>query len=320
MHLIRGLQRWQNTEGCVATIGNFDGVHLGHQAIFKTLKEHAEQQQLPSTVISFAPLPIEFFSPDTAPGRLHGLRNRVQAMRQQRIDRLLLLKFDDAFAKQSAAHFIQHTLVDVLKIKHLIVGDDFRFGRDRGGDFQSLQEAGERFGFSVAQSPTVLLENERVSSTRVRHHLNAGELTEAQALLGQPYRISGRVIHGEKVGRQLGFPTANVALHRHRPPLRGVFAVVATDAETGKAYGAVANLGERPTVGGRKLLLEVHMLDCEAELYGHHLHIDFLQNLRGEVKFDSLDALKAAIANDADNARHILNDTANLTKLANRIH
>lgn len=320
MQLIRGLQRWRTVPGCVATIGNFDGVHLGHQAIFTKLKTAASEQQLISTVISFEPLPVEYFSPDKAPGRLHGFRNRVRAMQAQGIDRLMLLAFDKAFSDQSADAFIRKTLVETLKVRHLIIGDDFRFGADRSGDYATLQQAGKEFGFGVSQAPTVLLEEERISSTRVRQQLQLCDLPQVNALLGAPYCISGRVIHGEKVGRQLGFPTANVALKAHNPPLRGVFAVVAHDAESNKSFGAVANLGERPTVGGRKLLLEVHMLDCDAALYGHHLHVNFIAHLRGEVKFDSLDALKSAIANDAAQARRILSDMPSLTTLSNRLH
>jgi len=320
MHLIRGLHRWQDNGACVATIGNFDGLHLGHQAMLKQLVELAAQYKLPACVISFEPLPREFFSADSPPARLHGFRDRIQCIAEQGVDRLLLLDFNKALATQKADDFIKQVLVDTIGVRHVLIGDDFRFGLDRAGDFALLEQHAAEGNFTVEQYDTISVAGGRVSSTRVRNHLAAGELAAAAELLGHPYRISGRVIHGEKVGRQLGFPTANIALGNHRPPLRGVFAVVAHDLTTGNSYAAVANLGERPTVGGRKLLLEVHALDCDVELYGHHLQIDFLEFVRSEQKFDSLDALKQAISNDSDTASRILNGNTELTYLSNRIH
>ena len=256
--------------------------------------------------MSFEPLPREFFMGDAAPGRLQGLRDRVASIAACGIDRLLLLQFDTALAQQDAAAFVTSTLVETLQVRHLLIGDDFRFGARRQGDFALLQQQASRHGYVLEQSATVNVDGLRVSSSRVREALGQSDLDAARQLLGRPYRISGRVIHGEKVGRQLGFPTANVNLQRHRPPLRGVFAVEATDTLTGEHYPAVANLGERPTVGGRKLLLEVHALDSSPELYGHHLQVDFLHHIRGEQRFGSLDELKAQIALDADTAREML--------------
>jgi riboflavin kinase/FMN adenylyltransferase len=200
----------------------------------------------------------------------------------------LLLRFDQHLADQSPEDFINSVFVQTLGVIHLVVGDDFRFGHKRQGDITLLQAAGEQHGFDVEQVPTVLRDNIRISSSEIRAHLAAGRLDDAANMLGRPYTISGRVIHGEKVGRQLGFATANVALGSLRPPARGVFAVQALHCETGKRYPAVANLGERPTVGGRKLLLEVHCLDCQLELYGQHLQVEFQHYLRGEQKFGSL--------------------------------
>jgi len=320
MHLIRGLNRWPAISGCVATIGNFDGIHRGHQAILEQLVDASKAKGLPSCVISFMPLPHEFFSGDKAPARLHGFRDRVQGIAGLGVDRLLLLPFDKTQSMQSADDFIKSVLVDTLSVKHLFVGDDFRFGHQRQGDFALLRERGEQMGFSVDQNPTVLEDGERISSTRIREQLSSNNLNAAKLLLGHQYRISGRVIHGEKVGRQLGFATANVALGSHSPPLRGVFAVVANDLTTGLKYAAVANLGERPTVGGRRLLLEVHMLDTAIDCYGHHLAIDFLEFIRAEQKFDGLEALKQAISKDSDTARRILFGNPELTSLSNDIN
>lgn len=306
MQLIRGLERWTDNVPTVATIGNFDGVHLGHQAMFNALTEAATQTSLPSVVVSFDPLPHEYFSPETAPPRLQGLRDRVESISLAGIDRLLLLHFDQSLARQSADDFIQELLVERLKVQHLVVGDDFCFGARRQGNHAMLQAAAEKHGFSLQQSPTLSLGGDRVSSTRIREHLSRGELDDAARLLGRAYRICGRVIHGEKMGRQLGFNTANVSLGNHRTPLRGVFAVWAHHLESGQRFAAVANLGERPTIGGRRLLLEVHALDQNVHWYGHHLAIDFLSQLRQEQRFDSLDALKAQIGRDADAARELM--------------
>lgn len=312
MHLIRGIRNWPASTATVATIGNFDGVHLGHQSMFRRLKQISSDRSLPATVISFEPLPHEYFSRESAPGRLQGLRDRVASIASCGIDRLLLLKFDEFLAAESAEDFIQRVLVDCVSVSHLMIGDDFRFGHQRLGNVDTLRTAGEQHGFGVSSSETICVDDKRVSSSLTRQMLHTGDLHGAARLLGRLYRISGRVIHGEKVGRQLGFPTANVALKGQRPPLSGVFAVNAFDNDStspDEPLPAVANLGERPTVGGRKLLLEVHLLDRDAELYGHHLSIDLISHIRGEQRFGSLDELKAQIARDADSARAALADS-----------
>ena len=306
MQLIRGLNRWPNTTDSVITIGNFDGVHLGHQAIFASLRSVADTHRLPATVISFEPLPHEYFMPLAAPARLQGLRDRFRSIEAAGMDRLLLLKFDRDFAAQSAEDFIQDILVDKLRARHLLIGDDFQFGHKRRGTVDMLLAASKVHGFTLQQTPTCVHDEHRVSSTRVRKHLCNGELEAAAALLGRPYSISGRVVHGEKIGRQLGFPTANVFLGLFKPALRGVFATWAHDLERGTRHAAVVNLGERPTMGGRKLLLEVHLLDTSAELYGHHLAVDFIAQLRHEQRFSSMNELKAQIARDADAARELM--------------
>ena len=306
MQLIRGLKNWPDAIDTAITIGNFDGAHLGHQAMFDEVVRTAQERQLTSTVISFEPLPHEYFVTQSAPSRLQGLRDRYNSIKASGIDRLLLLDFDHDFAAQTADDFVDKVLIDILHTRHMVIGDDFRFGHRRRGTFELLEAASHSHGFTLQQSPTCISGNQRISSTRIREHLHNGELDEAATLLGRPYRISGRVIHGDKIGRQLGFPTANVALGTHRPALRGVFAAWAHDEDTGRRHAAVANLGERPTVGGRKLLLEVHLLDADEQLYGHHLAIDFLDRLRHEQRFASLDELKAQIARDADAARELM--------------
>ncbi|MCL4132024.1 UNVERIFIED_CONTAM: hypothetical protein GTU68_061225 [Idotea baltica] len=288
--------------------------------MLKQLTNTASAQSIASCVISFEPLPQEYFAGDQSPARLDGFRDRVQNIASQGVDYFLLLRFDERQATQQAEHFIEQVLVKKLKAKHILVGDDFHFGHKREGDFSTLQTLSHAHGFIAQQYDTISMDDQRVSSTRIRKALNAGNLEQASILLGRNYAISGRVVHGEKVGRQLGFPTANIALKQHRPPLRGVFAVVAHDQNTNKSYAAVANLGERPTVGGRRLLLEVHVLDSDVSLYGHHLKIDFHEFIRGEKKFDSLDALKTAITDDSDTASRILNGNPKLTFLSNRIH
>ncbi len=320
MRLIRGLQRWRETGPCVVSIGNFDGVHRGHQAMLQQLNTIAKEHNLPSCVISFEPTPQEFFSPDQSPARLNGFRDRVQSIAAEQCDNLLLLTFDEAQSRQSAEDFVKKVLVETIKVRHVQVGDDFRFGYQRAGDINLLHKLGQEHGFTASAHDTFSIDGKRVSSTLVRKHLGAGKLSEAADLLGHPYRITGRVIHGEKVGRQLGFPTANITLRQHRPPLRGVFAVVAHDKTSGQSYPGVANLGERPTVGGRKLLLEVHMLKHDIDVYGHHIQVDFMEFVRSEQKFDSLDALKEAISNDSDTALAQLKGNPQLTYLFNRIH
>ena len=303
MQIIRGLYNLKpHHQGCVATIGNFDGVHLGHQAVLGQLAERANELGLPLTVVTFEPQPQEYFCPDQSPPRLTRLREKVQALRRYAVDRLLVLRFDRAFSQQSPEAFIQNLLVNGLGVKYLVVGDDFRFGKDRAGDFAMLQAAGCEHGFEVVHMHTFVLDGERVSSTRVRLALAAGDLNGAEKLLGRVYRMSGRVAHGDKKGRDIGFPTANIHLHRMATPLRGVFAVELYGV-SGEPLPGVANLGTRPTVDGLRTLLEVHLFDFEGDLYGAQVHVEFLHKLRDERRFASFDELKAQIALDAQEAR-----------------
>lgn len=303
MELIRGLHNLTpRHRGCAATIGNFDGVHLGHQAVLGQLAQKASELGLPATVIVFEPQPQEYFHPDAAVPRLTRLREKLQALRRFGVERVLCLRFDDTLASMPPDEFIRRILMEGLGVRYLVVGDDFRFGRGRKGDFTLLQEAGKKHGFPVVPMLTFNIDDARVSSTRVRAALAAGDLAGAEKLLGRPYRMSGRVAHGAKRGRTIGIPTANVYLHRKATPVKGVYVaeVFGLDQEP---LHAVANVGTRPTVGGTRGILEVHLLDFDQQIYGRYVHVNFLHKLRDEKRFDSLDELKRNIHLDIDHAR-----------------
>lgn len=303
MELIRGLHNLSaRHRGCVATIGNFDGVHLGHQAVLGHLAEKAEEFGVPTTVITFEPQPQEYFAPDNAIPRLTRLREKLLALRRFSVDRVLCLSFNRALAQMPAEDFIRQILVEGLGIRYLVVGDDFRFGAGRCGDFAMLRAAGERYGFQVANLHTFALDSARVSSTRIREALAHGDMEVAEQLLGRPYRMCGRVAHGDKRGRTIGFPTANIFLHRKASPISGVFAVELFGI-AGEPLRGVANVGVRPTVEGLRPLLEVHLFDFSDDLYGRHVHVDFLHKLRDERRFESFEALKEQILLDAQRAR-----------------
>jgi riboflavin kinase/FMN adenylyltransferase len=303
MELIRGAHNLRpGHRGTVATIGNFDGLHLGHQAVLGQLAEKGAELCLPTTAISFEPLPREYFQGDNAPPRLQRFRDKLLAMRRFSVDRLLCLRFDAALASQEAQAFVRELLVQRLGVRYLVVGDDFRFGRDRAGDFDLLSELGARHDFQVAHMHSFQVDGTRVSSTRIRDALGGGDMDTAQKLLGRPYRLSGRVAHGDKRGRQIGFPTANLRLGPRPLAVRGVYAVEVFGLDHEPVYG-VANVGKRPTVNGTQNRLEVHLFDVDADLYGRHLHVDLLARIRDEQRFESLDALKAQIARDAQQAR-----------------
>jgi riboflavin kinase/FMN adenylyltransferase len=292
--------------GCVATIGNFDGVHLGHQAVFAALQARARDQELPSIVITFEPQPLEFFRPEQAPARLTRLREKIEAIAACGIDRVLLIRFNRAFAAIDARDFVRQTLIGKLGIHHLYVGDDFRFGRGRGGDFDLLRSMGGTHGFGVESLDTVACDGKRVSSTRIREALQRGDLEHAAHCLGRRYRICGRVAHGHKRGRTIGFPTMNVPLLRRSTPLRGVFAVEVHGLGE-RALPGVANIGNRPTLeGDDRFLLEVHLFDIDADLYGRQVEVDFVERIRDEHRFESFDALRAQIQHDVVQARQIL--------------
>ncbi|GGY79516.1 bifunctional riboflavin kinase/FAD synthetase [Marinobacter zhanjiangensis] len=310
MRLIRGLKNLKLlsrrddfilSQGCVATVGNFDGVHLGHQTILEQVKEKAEALGVPSVVMVFEPQPREFFQGDEAPPRLTGFRQKFEAILSYGVDCVLCLKFDENFRSYSGMGFIEDVLIDGLKVHHLVVGDDFRFGCDRAGDFRLLNQVGERAGFSVENTRTVTVDGDRVSSTRIRHALQENNLSLAGRLLGHPYTIRGRVVYGRQLGRTIGAPTVNIMLGR-LAPLRGVY-VVDVELPDGRHRDGVANIGLRPTVDGRQPSLEVHLLDFAGTLYGQRIAVTFRQPLRDEIKFDSIDELKDQIARDLDDAR-----------------
>lgn len=303
MEFIRGLHNLKPEHpACVATIGNFDGVHLGHQAVLGQLAEAAGRLGLPTVVISFEPQPQEFFGAAADAPRLTRLREKLLALSRYSVDRVLCVPFNQALAAWSAQQFIQRLLVDGLAVKYLVVGDDFRFGHQRRGDYSMLKQAGEQHGFPVVSMHSFEVDGARVSSTRVRQALAKGELRTAEKLLGRSYRMSGRVARGDQLGRQLGFPTANIHLHRQATPLRGVFAVEMFGIK-GEPIPGVANIGMRPTVDGTRSLLEVHLFDFDTDIYGEYVEVVFLHKLRDEVRFASLDALKQQIALDAESAR-----------------
>jgi riboflavin kinase/FMN adenylyltransferase len=310
MELIRGLHNLRPSHhGCVATIGNFDGVHLGHQAVIGQLAEKADALGLPAAVITFEPQPREYFLPQFSPPRLTRFREKIEALRRYAVRRVLCLAFNRKLAEMPAEEFIRRILVDGLGVKYLVVGDDFRFGRDRQGTFKHLQDAGEEFGFQVVNMHTFSVEGERVSSTRVRLALEQGQLDEAVRLLGRDFRMSGRVAHGEKLGRKLGFPTANIFLHRKASPLQGIFVVEVYGLDK-EPWPGVASLGTRPTVDGTRTILEVHLFDFDEQIYGRHIQVSFLHKLRDEEKYDSLSALKVQIQKDVDDAHAYFENSA----------
>lgn len=329
MELIRGLQNLHSRHvGCVLTIGKFDGVHLGHQAVIRKVLVKARELGVPSSVMVFEPQPEEVFSPDTAPARLTKLREKYLLLRELGLERLICARFDKKFASQSAEHFIESLLVDKLGVKYLVVGDDFRFGKGRVGDFAMLQAAGERFGFEVVDTRSLMLAECRVSSSAIREALEKDDLPTVASYLGRHYSISGKVIHGQKRGRGIGFPTANLPLHRCNSPVSGVYAVVVSvpeesslneEAQSGQRkttlYHGVANIGHRPTVNGTKPQLEVHIFDFEGWLYGKNLSVEIRHKIREEKKFESFEALKDQIALDAGTAKTWLQQHVPLTKI-----
>lgn len=289
------------------TIGNFDGLHLGHKAMLARLQDVARTRGLPSCVLSFEPHPREFFAPEQAPARLSSLREKAECLQQLGIDRLHVFRFDRAFSALTADAFIEQVLGRTLQARYVLVGDDFRYGAKRAGDFALLESLGRPLGFDAEFLPTVEIAGERASSTAVRNALAAGQLEHAARLLGRPYSISGRVVHGDKLGRDIGFPTANIQLRHNRPPLMGIFAVE-LHGLNGAPLAGVASLGKRPTVKSPDAVpvLEVHLFDFNADIYGRRVRVSFLHKLRDEEKYPDLDSLVAQIKRDVDNAKHYL--------------
>jgi len=288
----------QASSSRVLAIGNFDGLHLGHRALLERLTAEARQHGLPPAVMTFEPHPRELFSPEQAPARLTSLREKLALLESCGIEEVFLLHFSRKLAGLTAEEFIERVLVRGLAVRHLMIGDDFRFGKGRAGDFAMLQAAGQQHGFGVEAMHTIEIDGERVSSSAVRDALGAGDLEHAARLLGRPYSISGRVVHGGKIGRKLGFPTANIQLKRKRVALTGVFAATLSGIDKRQLPGA-ASLGVRPTLGaGLQPVLEVHLFDFDREIYGAHVSVHLLHKLRDEARYDSFEALTSQIARD----------------------
>ncbi|MEO8441045.1 MAG: bifunctional riboflavin kinase/FAD synthetase [Betaproteobacteria bacterium] len=285
------------------TIGNFDGVHLGHQAMLAHLTDAARQLGVPPCVMTFEPHPREFFAPDQAPTRLTSLREKLELLERFGVDRVYVRRFDFEFAKTMPEDFIERILRRGLDARWILVGDDFRFGARRAGDFAMLKQAAGGGAFDVHAMSSVMTDGVRISSTAVRAALAAGDMRRAQHLLGRPYSISGRVVRGDQIGRKLGFPTANVLMKHNRPALSGIFAVDVHGLGADPLRGA-ASLGVRPTITNiPQPCLEVHLLDFSRDIYGAHLQVDFLHKLRDEEKYADVETLKRAIGNDVANTR-----------------
>ena len=306
MELVRGLHNVDRAaRGCVLTIGAFDGIHRGHQEMIRVVRTIAATQRLPAALLSFEPTPREFFAKGTPPARLTRFREKYEALRRYGVERFVCLRFDSSLRSMSAEDFIGQVLVDALGARHIVVGHGFKFGRNMAGNIDLLRAAGPAAGFAVTEVPPFEIDGERVSSSLIRAALQAGDLELATRLLGRSYRMTGRVVEGAKLGRKLGFPTANLLPQRRATPLAGVFAVRVSGGGLQNAPG-VASLGTRPAVNGKELLLEVHVFDFEGDLYRQHLHVDFIARLRDEVWFPDVDQLVQQMNLDAARAREIL--------------
>jgi len=306
MELIRGKHNLTDRlQGSVITMGNFDGMHLGHQALLHKVEEVGKQLKLPTVLITFEPQPKEFFAKRQTVPRLMRLREKCVVLQGYAIDYVLCLRFNQSLANLSAEDFVKQILIDQLGVKAIIIGDDFCFGAKRAGNLALLKKCGERYNFQAIAVPTVIFKKERVSSTRVRHALQVGDMKLVHELLGRPYCLCGKVVYGEQRGRDLGFPTANINLHRELVPLSGVFVIRALGLGD-KPYDGVANVGIRPTFNGTRVLLEVYLFDFNAEIYGHQLQVEFLHKLRDEVRFDSVEKLIKQIRQDVIDAKKVL--------------
>jgi riboflavin kinase/FMN adenylyltransferase len=306
MELVRGLHNISaRHRGCVLTVGNYDGVHLGHQQMIGALKVRAAEFRAAATVLVFEPSSKEFIDPDGAPPRLTRWREKYLALKSQGVERLVTLRFDECMRAMTPQSFVDELIVARLGTRHMVVGDDFRYGSKACGTIDTLRAAGEAHGFGVEQMAPFLFDGVRVSSTAVRERLEYADYAGAARLLGRPYRMTGRVAPGLKLGRELGFPTANLRLMRRKSPVWGILAVW-THGIDSRPLPGVASLGTRPTVNGTEPLLEVHVFDFAGDLYGRAIEVEFVAKLRDEVKFDSLDAMTVQMQIDAARARDVL--------------
>lgn len=299
MELIRGLHNLRpRHRNCVATLGAFDGVHLGHQAVIRQLQARGRELGLPTVVISFEPLPREYLCPLEAPARLMSFREKCVVMARLGVDQMLRIRFNEELSAMRPQAFIDRVFVEGLGVRHLVLGDDFRFGRGREGNYEMIAAQGARYGYRAETTDTFTLDGERVSSTRIRKALADADFALAERLLSRPYSIAGKVVYGRQLGRELGFPTANLQLHRLRSPLSGVYVVRVSGAGLHGVSG-VANVGTRPTVNESiRANLEVHLLEGRPNLYGRHIDVTFLHKLREEQRFPSVDVLREQIAAD----------------------
>jgi len=308
MQLIRGLHNLQKQSGCVLTIGNFDGIHTGHQKIIKRVVEKARKLKLPSLVVSFSVTPESFFGRPKA--RLSSFRDKHLFLKSMGVDQHLLIRFNSSFSQTSAKSFVENVLVEKLKVKHCFIGDDFHFGKDRLGNYELLEKLSKSNNFFVEKIGRVSFKNQRVSSSAVRQCLSFGDFSLAEKLLGRPFAISGRVFHGDKKGRTIGFPTINVGISRRQSPVLGVFNVLVEINK--KSYSGVCNVGKRPTVGGEKILLEVFIFDFNREIYGERVTVVFKHKSREELKFASLEELKLQITKDVENGKRYFKSSITL--------
>lgn len=313
VELVRGLSNLASRRrGAAVSIGNYDGVHRGHQTVLRELVRRARALKVPATVVVFEPTPQEFFAPASPPARLMRFSEKVRTLAEHGVERIVCLRFNRHLADMSPETFVERILVNGLGVRYLVVGDDFRFGQGRRGDFTLLQQAGAVHGFEVQDTGTLLADGERISSTRIRQALADGDMEQAAAMLGRPFALGGHVLYGARLGRKLGFPTANIALHRRTVPVRGIF-VARIGGIDDKPRTGVAYVGSRPAVGGTSALLEVFVFDFDAELYGRRLQVELLHRLRDDAHFASLDALQSQIQKDVSAAHRWLQQGENST-------
>ena len=307
MELIRGLHNLKSLSGCVLTIGNFDGVHVGHQEILKKLVKKAKELGLPSLVISFSVTPETFFGRPKA--RINNFRDKHLLLESLGVDKHLLIRFNKSFSELRAAEFVNKVLVEKTGVRYCFVGDDFRFGKDREGGFSMLKKMSLEHNFALQKINGVSIGGLRVSSSEIRKMLTKGDFKSAETFLGRPFSISGKVAHGAQIGRTIGFPTANIGIKRRLSPVLGVYSVHIEHSS--KTYTGVCNVGKRPTLGGTKTLLELFVFDFDQEIYGENVNVIFRQKCRNEIKFGSFDELKKQIEKDVEKSRGFFNDLLN---------
>jgi riboflavin kinase/FMN adenylyltransferase len=314
MDVFDDLQKLQaNYSNCVATIGKYDGIHRGHQLILNKVKQRAAELELPSLVILSEPQPEEFFNADQAPARLFSFADKVYFLKKQGLDLVYKMHFDKALSELSAEVFVEKVLHQGLGVKALVIGDDFRFGKNRAGDFSLLEKMGEALGFSVEATPSCVIDGQRVSSSLLREKLQAGDCEAVELLLGRPYQLRGEVVKGQQLGRKLGFPTANIEVAMKRLAIEGVF--VANAEFEGRSIQGVASVGYKPSIAGKHgLAIEIFLLNFDENLYGKRLTVSFLKKIRQQEKFADLDALKTKMHEDLDVVLDFFNREAKLAK------